>query len=70
MEKIKCPICGTLIDDDDYVPCPYCAWAYVGIEEIFDPNEREAFNLMSVNEAKKLLAEGKDKWGNPLQKNK
>ena len=57
MEKIKCPICGTLIDDDDYVPCPYCAWAYVGIEEILDPNEREAFNLMSVNEAKKLLAQ-------------
>lgn len=49
MEKIKCPICGTLIYDEDYVPCPYCAWAYVGIEEILDPNEREAFNLMSVN---------------------
>lgn len=68
MEKIKCPICGTLIDDEDYEPCPYCAWAYVGIEEMLDPDEKEAFNLMSINQAKTLLKVGKNKWGNPLPK--
>ncbi len=68
MEKIKCPICGTLIDDEDYEPCPYCAWAYVGIEEMLDPDEKEAFNLMSINQAKTLLKAGKNKWGNPLPK--
>ncbi len=68
MEKIKCPICGTLIDDEEYEPCPYCAWAYVGIEEELEPDEKECFNLMSINQAKSLLKEGKNKWGNPLPK--
>ena len=61
MEKIKCPICGTLIDDEEYEPCPYCAWAYVGIEEELEPDEKECFNLMSINQAKSLLKEGKNK---------
>lgn len=68
MEKIKCPICGTLIDDEEYEPCPYCAWAYVGIEDLLEPNEKEAFNLMSMNQAKALLKAGKNKWGDPLPK--
>ncbi|MDE5667707.1 MAG: hypothetical protein K2I29_05650 [Clostridia bacterium] len=69
MEKIKCPICGTLINDDPYSEaCPKCAWVYTGVEDCYDPDEKEDFNLMSVNKAKKLLAEGKDKWGNPLPK--
>ncbi len=68
MDKVKCPICGELIDNETYVPCPYCAWSYTGIEDLLEPDEIEEFNLMTVEEAKKLLKEGKNKWGDPLPK--
>ncbi len=69
MEKIKCPICGTIIDDDPYgEPCPFCAWVYTGTEECYAPDEKDDFNLKSRDEVKALLNAGKNKWGNPLTK--
>lgn len=68
MEKVKCPICGTLIDDDSYTDCPYCGWGYTGVEDIYEEDEIEDWNLMSKKEAKELLKSGKDVWGKPLPK--
>ena len=69
MEKIKCPICGTMIDADPYgEACPLCAWVYTGIEGCYEPDEKEDFNLISINEAKALFKTGKNKWGKPLPK--
>ena len=63
--RIKCPICGTEIDDELFVPCPYCEWGYTGIEHC-DPDEKCDFNFMSPTQAKELLAKGLTKWGDPL----
>ena len=68
MENVKCPICGTLIDDDSYTDCPYCGWGYTGAEEAFEDDEREPWNLMSKGEAKELLKKGLNVWGEPLPK--
>lgn len=68
MGKVKCPICNTEIEDDPYQECPYCGWAYTGIENCYDPDEIEDFNKMSANEAKHLLSVGKNVWGDPLPK--
>lgn len=68
MDKIKCPICGTEMDDDDFTDCPYCGWGYTGFEDAYEDDEKEEYNLMSKNEAKKLLSEGKNVWGKPLPK--
>ena len=68
MSKIKCPICGTEMDDETYTECPYCQWGYTGIENCYEPDEQEDYNLMSINEAKRLVASGKNIWGDPLPK--
>lgn len=69
MGKVKCPVCGTLIDDDPYgYACPLCGWVYTGCEECYEPDETEDYNLISINEAKALLKAGKNKWGKPLPK--
>lgn len=67
-EKIICPICGKKYIGEQYGECPVCGWGFVGYEEILDPDEKEAFNLMSINQAKQRFAEGKDIWGEPLKK--
>ncbi len=68
MSKIKCPICGTEMEDENYTECPYCGWGYTGIENCYDPDEKEDYNLMSVNEAKSMVAKGLNIWGDPLPK--
>lgn len=68
--KIKCPICGTEIEDDTYQDCPYCDWTYVGIECVLDEDEVESENGMSIRQARENVAKGLDIWGDPLPKKK
>lgn len=68
--KIKCYICGTEFMGSDSDECPYCYWGYTGIEALNDPNEKDAYNLMSIEEAKKRFASGTDIYNRPLGKKK
>lgn len=66
LERIKCPICGTEIEDELFVPCPYCEWGYTGIEKCFPEDEKSDFNFMSPKEAKAMVARGLTIFGAPL----
>lgn len=66
--KVKCHICGTEFEGEDYDECPYCCWVHTGMEDFYSPDEKEDCNLMSINEAKRLVASGKNIWGDPLPK--
>lgn len=68
MEKVNCPICDTLMDDDIYTDCPYCGWGYTSFENLYEEDEIEPWNKMSKKEAKELLKSGKNVWGEPLPK--
>ena len=68
MEKVKCPICGKNIEDEQFIPCEYCGWSYTGWESIYEENEKDDYNLISRAEAKDNLAKGLNKWGEPLPK--
>lgn len=68
MDKVKCPICENEIDDDTYTECPFCLWGYTGIENCYDEDEKDDYNLISRKEAKENYAKGLDKWGEPLPK--
>ena len=48
--------------------CPYCDWTYLGWEDELDGNDTETSNPVTINEAKKLVSEGKNIWGDPLPK--
>lgn len=65
-ESIKCYICGTEYEGEEFDECPYCEWGYTGLEDCYDPDEKEDYNLMSINDAKRLVSEGKTIFGNPL----
>ncbi len=68
MEKVKCYICGTEFDRDEYYDdCPYCDWTYLGFENELDENEYEEINTMTIAQAKANFAQGKDIWGEPLK---
>lgn len=69
LDRIKCPICGTEIEDELFVPCPYCEWGYTGIEH-YSPDEKCEFNFISPNAAKELVAKGFNIWGDPLPEKK
>ena len=69
----KCPICETPVDD--FAVCEYCRWEYnAGIENTLTEEEKdnadETSNPVSFNEAKRLFAQGKNIWGEPLPKKK
>lgn len=69
MSKIKCPICGNEINDENYRDCRYCGWEFIGCE--FAEDEDGTFkgsNPVSIAEAKRLVADGKNIWGEPLSK--
>lgn len=68
MDRVKCPICGTEIDDDTYTECPTCLWGYTGIEYAYDEDEKDDYNLISRKEAKENFAKGLNIWGEPLPK--
>jgi hypothetical protein len=68
MYKEKCPVCGKYeveIGDE----CPYCYWELDGTESDYPEDEIYGGpNHLSIAEAKRLLAEGKDVYGDPLAK--
>ena len=68
MVKVKCPICGNEIPDEQFQPCSYCEWGYTGYENIYEENEIDDYNLISKKQAKENLAKGLNKWGEPLPK--
>ena len=69
MEKVKCPICNTLIDDNPYdTVCPVCQWAYTGVERVYEENEKDDFNLMSRAAAKNNYKKGLTIFGKPIKK--
>ena len=65
----KCPVCGHLIDGV-FDSCAVCEWEFNGIEESLTEEEqqdaRETSNPMSLYEARKLYAQGKDVYGELL----
>lgn len=67
-EKIKCPVCGTEFEGETFDECPCCGWGYLGYEGELDAGEKEDYNLMSLNHARKLYAMGLNIWGDPLKK--
>ena len=68
MEKIKCPICGNEIEDEQFEPCPKCGWAYTSWECCYEEDEKDDYNLISRKEAKENYAKGLNIWGEPLKK--
>ncbi len=64
--KVKCYICGTKFEGGDWDHCPYCDWSHTGIEHLMEPDEQDPENTMSVEKAKRLVASGKNIWGDPL----
>ena len=55
---VKCPVCGKtdLYEDGDV--CDICGWFHDVIQEE-DPNWKNAENRMSLNQARKAFAEGR-----------
>lgn len=68
LNKVKCYICGTDFEGGSFDCCPYCGWLYYGFESELDPNEKDEGNLISINEAKRLVSKGKDIYGESLPK--
>ena len=70
-EKIICAVCGTNYMGGQYDDCPVCDWEYDGCEQnedgSFDYNWQGP-NPIILGEARKLFAEGKNIWGEPLKK--
>ena len=70
-EKIVCAVCGTNYMGEQYDDCPVCDWEYDGCEKnedgSFDYNWQGP-NPITLGEAIKLVAEGKNIWGEPLKK--
>lgn len=69
MVDIKCPICDTVYrghEGEKYDYCPKCNWAYTGIEDTLEENEKDSYNCMSLKEAKAMLARGLTIFGAPL----
>lgn len=67
--KEKCPVCGRY-ELEEFDECPYCHWTLDGLESSTDENEATGGPMgdISVAQAKKWLAEGKDSWGDQLPK--
>ena len=66
IEKLNCVICGNEIHDIDYVPCKICGWAHTTADFYEKDWEKDAFNLMSRNKAKRLYEKGLTVFGKPL----
>ena len=70
VELITCKICEKKRKDEIYSACPYCGWGFSDFEDLVSEDEKEPYNLISIKEAKALLARGLNIWGEPLPKNK
>lgn len=58
-ESAKCPVCGKHIFTEWDETCPICNWTYSFIQEEF-PDDKKCENVMSLNEARKAYAEGRE----------
>lgn len=67
--KEKCPVCGRC-SLEEFEECPYCGWVLDGLESKTDEDMATGGPMgdLSVAAAKRLLAEGKDVYGDPLPK--
>ena len=65
---MKCVICGLVFSPEKRKVdnCPYCGWLYGFDYEHRDDEPNEANFGMTMGEAKALLAQGKDIFGEPL----
>ena len=71
MQKVKCPICETEINDEPFSSfCPKCNWGYSGMEKFYAEGERDDYNLISRKDAKLLFKKGLNKFGEPIEKTK
>lgn len=55
--KIPCPCCGKMMVEE-YDVCDVCFWENDPVQ-LWKPNTRGGANVMSLNEARKAHAEGK-----------
>lgn len=69
--KYICPICQTEVKEF-MNECPICGWEVSGWDNNLSAEEQqnadETPNPISVAEAQKLYAQGKNIWGEPLKK--
>ena len=54
-----CPVCGRHTFSDVFEKCPVCGWENEYVQEK-NPTWRNGANEMSLEEARKAYAEGKD----------
>ena len=68
MYKFKCPVCEKF-ELETFEECPYCHWEPDGLESVTPEDEPTGGPMgnRSVAEAKRLLAQGLDAWGDPLE---
>ena len=50
-----------MVDD-----CPYCDWEYEYDDYTGEEDDTDGVNPVSFNEAKRLVASGRNIWGDPL----
>ncbi|MCI8499246.1 MAG: hypothetical protein HFE28_01360 [Clostridia bacterium] len=67
MYKVKCPVCGRY-ELETFDECPYCHWELDGLEDELPEDVASGGPMgdMSVADAKYLLSQGKDVFGDPL----
>ena len=59
MKTVKCPVCGKADLTDDGDVCDVCGWFHDVVQEAH-PDEKDCENEMSLNEARKAYAEGRE----------
>ena len=68
--KVICPVCGTEFNGASFDDCPYCDWTYEFDDYTDFEDEVCGANPIPLNQAKKLIGEGKNIWGEPLPQRK
>ena len=66
IENIKCHICGTEYEGEQFDECPYCVWGYTGIEHLQEEDEVDSYNCISIEGSRKNLKNGLTIFGDPL----
>lgn len=62
-ENIPCPVCGeyTFEVEDDFDICPVCGWENESLQ-YQNPDYKGGANGVSLNEARKMWANGQRVW--------
>ena len=60
MNETVCPVCGKyhFEEKDAFEECPVCGWVDDLVQRI-NPDYKNGFNRISVNEAKEIFASGR-----------